>query len=241
MKIGKLLNLNKFTKDHTELLLTGIFIAGIIAINRYHVLGPNVSFPSYSYAVTAVPSVGVGGGNAQSTGLIGNTGIPHTVGKMYVLPTNYASIKLPNGWPSLVGFWFASRVWGTPQTFGCNTVRSLAQAENLIAVNVGRYIAAKIDHLTNFFETPAFVAEVKRFYGARVTAAARAIFPACNFLHAFDLTKRIADDYIKCGHAGQAGLKEYFELKPSGVPSIATYPGCLGDQHTIAGGVYKGQ
>lgn len=197
--------------------------AGGQVINSSPTQKTSTGDPRKSYApVDAVPpglAAQFVGGNTATSGPIGNTGLTHSVGKNVPYPCTIG--KAVDGKKVQNGYCIASQVWD--QNLFCGAT-SLQDAKNRVGLALARYIAGKLKHPTNYYETPQFIAAVQQLYPTYVNQIASHMYPQCNFKpfaagtvpsdHTqndgiFDPVKQIGDDMLHYGCLGQPGIAEY--------------------------------
>lgn len=169
------------------------------------------------------------GGNTATSGPIGNTGLAH--GPATSVPYPCAIGTALDGKKVQNGYCIASLTWN--QSMFCGAT-SLQNAKDKASLAIARYIAGKLKHPTNFYETPQFIAAVQQAYPTYIAAIAANMFPVCRFKpwgagqvpsdHTqndgiFDPAKQIADDMLHYGCLGGPGIAEYGTEALTGDPT----------------------
>jgi hypothetical protein len=192
--------------------------------------------PRVTYAAVDTVAPGLAamfvGGNTATTGPIGTTGLQHGPANRIPYPCGKGQTGV-DGKPAQNGYCIASHVWN-PQVF-CGAT-SVADAKNRVGLALARYIAGKLQHPTNFYETPQFIAAVQQAYPTYVDNIASHLFPTCQFKDfgatipsdhtqkdgVFDPIKQIGDDMLHFGCLGQPGIAEYGNEAIPGDPQNCT-------------------
>lgn len=178
------------------------------------------------------------GGNTATTGPIGSTGLTHGPAQNIPYPCTIGTAV--DGKKVQNGYCIASQTWNKNLFCGAT---SLADAKNRVGLALARYIAGKLKHPTNYYETPSFIAAVQQAYPTYVNNIASHLYPTCNFKPwasgqvpsdhtqndgVFDPTKQIGDDMLHFGCLGQPGISEY------GNEAIPGDPTNCGGQSAVA-------
>lgn len=174
------------------------------------------------------------GGNTAVSGQIGQTGLTHGPAQNVPYPCTVGTAV--DGKKVQNGYCIASLTWSKDLFCGAT---SITDAKNRIGLALARYIAGKLKHPTNYYETPQFIAAVQQAYPTYVSNIAAHMYPTCNFKpwaqgqvpsdHTqndgiFDPTKQIGDDMLHFGCMGQPGIAEYGNEAIPGDPRD-----CLGE------------
>lgn len=159
------------------------------------------------------------GGNISTAGTIGNTGLLHGPANNIPYPCGKGQTGV-DGKPAQNGYCIGSHAWSTAVFCGAT---SLQNAKDRVGLALARYIAGKLKHPTNYYETPQFIQGVQALYPTYVSQIASHLFPVCQFKNfgttipsdhtqndgVFDPIKQIGDDMLHFGCLGQPGISEY--------------------------------